>query len=425
MNNQNFGLYGGEGALSSAPIQDAETTQQTQTDQRPPQWNSQSHQNSFNPQQRYNTGGSPQDYFIPPQPDVHAPPQPQIKYNNYAPYTPPQPQYNNYEPYVPSPEQELLMQKDNEKKIVRKLGNRAGWSAFTVHMAMTVLVVALVMMLLPSQTSPQYENIAALVNSIGAMLAMFCSGFMLLGLTSTKLRDVVTFRRTKSLKRCTAAFFVGLGAIPICNLLAQLVANNLTLIGIENKSYQMSGLNTEVDIFYISVQILCTAIVPAISEEFFFRGALLGAMKPYGQGFAIVMSSVIFGLIHGNLGQIPFAIAGGMFFAFLTVYSGSLIPSIILHCINNLLSVVLDILLKVCDNNIVYAVMIAYYIIFTIVAVLAFALLSKRDTDFLRFERPESKITDGEKSLAFIASPGMIVFIFVMMLETISSYIMV
>lgn len=425
MNNQNFGLYGGEGALSSAPIQDAETTQQTQTDQRPPQWNSQSHQNSFNPQQRYNTGGSPQDYFIPPQPDVYAPPQPQIKYNNYAPYTPPQPQYNNYEPYVPSPEQELLMQKDNEKKIVRKLGNRAGWSAFTVHMAMTVLVVALVMMLLPSQTSPQYENIAALVNSIGAMLAMFCSGFMLLGLTSTKLRDVVTFRRTKSLKRCTAAFFVGLGAIPICNLLAQLVANNLTLIGIENKSYQMSGLNTEVDIFYISVQILCTAIVPAISEEFFFRGALLGAMKPYGQGFAIVMSSVIFGLIHGNLGQIPFAIAGGMFFAFLTVYSGSLIPSIILHCINNLLSVVLDILLKVCDNNIVYAVMIAYYIIFTIVAVLAFALLSKRDTDFLRFERPESKITDGEKSLAFIASPGMIVFIFVMMLETISSYIMV
>lgn len=420
MNNQNFGLYGGEGAQGSAPVQGPAPTHQTQTGQRPPQWNSQSQQNSFNPQQRYNTIGSPQDYFIPPQPAVYAPPQ--FQYNNYATCAPPQPQYNNFAANIPSPELKLLIQKNKEQRIVRKLGNRAGWAAFTVHMAMTILVVALVMMLLPSQTSPQYENVAALTNSIGAMLAMFCSGFMLLGLTHTRLRDVVTFRRTKSLKRCTAAFFVGLGAIPVCNLLAQLVANNLTLIGIENKSYQMSGLNTEVDFFYISVQILCTAIVPAISEEFFFRGALLGAMKPYGQGFAIVMSSVIFGLIHGNLGQIPFAIAGGMFFAFLTVYSGSLIPSIILHCINNLLSVVLDIMLKVCDENVVYAVMIAYYIIFTIVAVVAFAMLSKRDKSFMKLERPESKINDGEKSLAFIVSPGMIVFIIIMVLETAASY---
>lgn len=412
MNNQNFGSNGGEGSQGYVTVQGAVPNRQAHTDQRPPQWNYQSQQNSFNNQQEYSTGGNPQDYFIPPEPAMYAPPPPQFQYNNYA-------------PSAPSPEQKAEMQKNSEKRIVRKLGNRAGWAAFTVHMAMTVLVVALVMELLPSQSSPQYENIAALTNSIGAMLAMFCSGFLLLGLTHTKLRDVVTFKRTKSLKRCTAAFFVGLGAIPVCNLLAQLVANNLTLIGIENKSYETSGTNTEIDIFYIFVQILCTAIVPAISEEFFFRGALLGAMKPYGQGFAIVMSSVIFGLIHGNLGQIPFAIAGGMFFAFLTVYTGSLIPSIILHCINNLLSVVQGILVKVVDENIIYAVIIAYYVLFCILAVAAFAMLSKRDKDFLRLERPESKITDGDKSLAFIVSPGMIVFIIVMVLETAASYFMV
>ena len=79
-------------------------------------------------------------------------------------------------------------------------------------------------------------------------------------------------------------------------------------------------------------------------------------------------------------------------------------------------------MLKVCDENVVYAVMIAYYIIFTIVAVVAFAMLSKRDKSFMKLERPESKITDGEKSLAFIVSPGMIVFIIVMILETAASY---
>ncbi|MCQ4022252.1 MULTISPECIES: type II CAAX prenyl endopeptidase Rce1 family protein [unclassified Ruminococcus] len=370
----------------------------------PPQGYTQPQIYNSSPQQGYTAGTNPQDYFLPPEPAMYAPPQ--------------QRQYS----YTPSPEEILVRQKHNEEHIVRKLGNRAGWAAFTVHMAMYIIVIFLTIALLPSQDSPQYENIASLVNSIGAMIAMFISGFMLLGLTHTKLKNVMTFKRTKSLKRCTAAFFVGLGAIPVCNLLAQLVANNLSLIGIENKSYETSGFSTEIDLFYIVVQILCTAIVPAISEEFFFRGALLGSLKPYGQGFAIVMSSVIFGLIHGNLGQIPFAIAGGMFFAFLTIYTGSLIPSMILHCINNLLSVVQSILVQVVDENIVYAVMIAYYVLFSILAIVAFAMLSKRDKDFMHFERPESKISDSQKSLAFISSPGMIVFIVIMALETVFAY---
>lgn len=148
----------------------------------------------------------------------------------------------------------------------------------------------------------------------------------------------------------------------------------------------------------------------------------MGALKPYGQGFAIVMSSVIFGLIHGNLGQIPFAIAGGMFFAYLAVYSGSLIPSIILHGLNNLLSVILDITMCVYDESITYAILIAYYAIFCVVAIVAFVMLAKRDKDIMQFERPESKITDSQKSRAFIASPGMIVFLVLITLETVSAY---
>lgn len=397
MNNNDSGLHGNAFSQSTQP-----QNYYTQT-----QGNYQNSNTRYTPPQGYNTGANPQDYFLPPEPEMYAPEPPRHQYYNYA----------------PSPEVKRLRQKFSEEKTVRKLGNKAGWAAFAVHMAMSIIVTVLFMSLLTSQASPQYENIANLTNSIGAMLAMFGSGFLLLALTHTKLRDVVTFRRTKSLKRCTAVFLVGLGAIPICNLLAQLVANNLTLIGIENKTYDLPDTNPEINLFYIFVQVLCTAIVPAISEEFFFRGALLGALKPYGQGFAIVMSSVMFGLIHGNLAQIPFAIAGGLFFAFVTVYSGSLIPSMILHGINNLLSVVLDILLKVCDENIVYGVMIVYYIIFTVVAVVAFAKLSKRDKDFMRLERPQSIITDSEKSLAFISSPGMIVFIIIMVLETVFAYL--
>lgn len=410
MNNNNYGSSGNNFSPSEQ-TSGGYYNGTVQNYSRPPQWNyqntqNQQNQNIYAPGQGYNANPNPQDYYMPPEPRMYAP-------------VPPVAQYY----YPPSPEQVLMQEKQNEKKIVRKLGNRTGWAVNVMLVSMTLIFTALCVVFYSGIIGSQSDNLSSLFNAIAAMLSMFLGGFILLALTHTKLSDAVTFKRTKSRKRCAAVFLVGLGAIPLCNLLSQLIANNLTLIGIENKSYGESSTTPEIDLFYIFIQVLCTAIVPAVSEEFLFRGAVMGALKPYGQGFAIVMSSVIFGLIHGNLGQIPFAIAGGMFFAYLAVYSGSLIPSIILHGLNNLLSVILDITMCVYDESITYAILIAYYAIFCVVAIVAFVMLAKRDKDIMQFERPESKITDSQKSRAFIASPGMIVFLVLITLETVSAYL--
>ena len=74
------------------------------------------------------------------------------------------------------------------------------------------------------------------------------------------------------------------------------------------------------------------------------------------------------------------------------------------------------------DESITYAILIAYYAIFCVVAIVAFVMLAKRDKDIMQFERPESKITDSQKSRAFIASPGMIVFLVLITLETVAAY---
>jgi hypothetical protein len=73
-----------------------------------------------------------------------------------------------------------------------------------------------------------------------------------------------------------------------------------------------------------------------ISEEILFRGVALRGMEPYGKKFAIFASSVLFGLYHGNLVQIPFAFVVGLVLGYVTV-EHNIGWAIVLHMFNNLI----------------------------------------------------------------------------------------
>ena len=77
-----------------------------------------------------------------------------------------------------------------------------------------------------------------------------------------------------------------------------------------------------------------------------FRGYKLGAFREHGDGLAVVLSAVLFGLFHGNVLQVPFAFILGLALGFLVVLTDSIWPAVLLHFVNNLLSVVLGYLGK-------------------------------------------------------------------------------
>ncbi len=89
---------------------------------------------------------------------------------------------------------------------------------------------------------------------------------------------------------------------------------------------------------------LTTGVFIPIAEEILFRGALLKSFSRYGTGFAVVASSLLFGLMHGNMFQTPFATIGGLVMAYVAVRSGSILPSILIHMSINSYSVISDIL---------------------------------------------------------------------------------
>ena len=88
--------------------------------------------------------------------------------------------------------------------------------------------------------------------------------------------------------------------------------------------------------------IFLMSVLPAVAEEFLFRGVLQTLLKKWSKSshLAIIITSLIFAVIHSNPEQILGILLLGLILGYLFELTGNLIYPIILHASNNLLSVI-------------------------------------------------------------------------------------
>lgn len=84
--------------------------------------------------------------------------------------------------------------------------------------------------------------------------------------------------------------------------------------------------------------VLVVGLVGPVLEELFFRGFLYRQLARYNWVFAAVVSGVLFGLIHLNIGQGVFACVFGLILAWSYHRTGSLVTPVFLHIANNCLA---------------------------------------------------------------------------------------
>lgn len=87
--------------------------------------------------------------------------------------------------------------------------------------------------------------------------------------------------------------------------------------------------------------ILTFCIVPAVCEEFVFRGVMLSEYVSYGPCAAIIITSVLFAMAHFSFAELPARIFCGVVLAASVYMVKSLYASVILHLANNIMSVYL------------------------------------------------------------------------------------
>lgn len=86
--------------------------------------------------------------------------------------------------------------------------------------------------------------------------------------------------------------------------------------------------------------ILIMALLPAIYEELMFRGVVLhGLRSRFSDWGAILLSGLMFALMHGNLQQLIYPFILGAIMGWIVLRTGSLVSSIIVHFVNNFLVV--------------------------------------------------------------------------------------
>jgi membrane protease YdiL (CAAX protease family) len=100
------------------------------------------------------------------------------------------------------------------------------------------------------------------------------------------------------------------------------------------------------------LKILVMVILAPVLEELICRKLLIDRTVRYGEKVSVLMSGLIFGLLHQNLFQFFYAFALGCLFAYVYVRTGKIRYTMILHAIVNFLgSVVAPAILSVVDMD--------------------------------------------------------------------------
>lgn len=123
---------------------------------------------------------------------------------------------------------------------------------------------------------------------------------------------------------------VFLGAANAANLAGALLAN---LLHTESASPRLPSSGPEL---FLQFAALC--VLPAVTEELFFRGALQGLLRPCGSAAAIFGPALLFSLLHLDAIQGLTALVCGVFLGWLAERSGSILPGMLLHFVNNCLA---------------------------------------------------------------------------------------
>lgn len=94
--------------------------------------------------------------------------------------------------------------------------------------------------------------------------------------------------------------------------------------------------------FFVA-DVLLTALLPAVCEEFCMRGGMLtAARKRSGKLACVIIFGIMFGLFHQNVRQVFYTTLFGMLATYVTLETDSLYPAMLMHFTNNFLSEYFD-----------------------------------------------------------------------------------
>ena len=190
---------------------------------------------------------------------------------------------------------------------------------------------------------------------------------------------------------------------------------------------------------------LLTCVCAPIFEEWIFRKEIIDRTRKYGEKTAIVVSALCFGLFHGNVRQFFYAFGLGLILGYMYVRTSKLWYSMLMHALVNLNGGVISIWVtsRIDDKALMRAmeqsndaamrevqrqmgglIIVGVYVLIMLALFIAgIVILVRNRKRFVFFDAPE-QLEQGTGVKTALGNPGMIVFLVVGTLMTISALVM-
>lgn len=181
------------------------------------------------------------------------------------------------------------------------------------------------------------DVVGSILIQVGIMFGLTFGLYMLF--FRKKPKDVFVDYKFTKINFKAVLISIGIGVITyfltIC--VATIFSFLLGLFGYQSSSGSSSTSVATWGEFALSI--FLTAILPGFCEEFVHRGLLVKGYSELGVKKTIIYSGLLFGLMHLNISQFFYATLIGCLLVVLTMASGSIIPAMIVHFMNNFISV--------------------------------------------------------------------------------------
>ena len=184
------------------------------------------------------------------------------------------------------------------------------------------------------------DSIMGFVTQVGIILLLPLLVFKCLSKKSFKETfSFCTYKKT-SWKVLASAVVLGVIVFFLNFYVSSFFQNIITGLGYKPVSNAGGGLpNTW---WVLLLDLFTTAVLAGVCEETLHRGLLLHGNSNLGITKSIILSGVLFGLLHLNIMQFFYATLIGIFLGYLCVLCNSIFPCMIVHFMNNALCVIVS-----------------------------------------------------------------------------------
>lgn len=280
----------------------------------------------------------------------------------------------------------------------------------------------------PKVMNAFFESKADVISSTAFKMFFSCFVILLSLISIIITARIIGIRVLSTVKINKQGVKIGLIAYPVGLVINSILTGFTSII---TKLFSANGKTIPTADFSVDspsakaiiLTIMYLVVVAPIAEEIVFRGIILKALSPFGKKNAIILSALLFALMHKNIPQAVGAFTIGILFAVIDIKANSIVPSIIMHTLNNILPCLMNINASVKSS----AISMTYNILVNAVVLAGIAITAVKGRQLFSLKEETasemSALPESQKRFAIFLNPAIVIYILILLYSLVSSII--